>query len=77
VLYIFPNPTRGELIIKNPNLQNSTVKLFNIRGQKLQEIEPNDTKLTLQIGHLSPGLYLLTVSGENHKTYTRKIVLKK
>jgi len=77
VLYIFPNPTRGELIIKNPNLQNSTVKLFTIRGQKLQEIEPNDTKLTLQIGHLSPGLYLLTVSGENHKTYTRKIVLKK
>jgi len=76
VLYIFPNPTNGELIIKNQNLHNSTVMLFTINGQKLQEIKPSDTQLSMQIGHLSPGLYLLKLSGENRKTLTRKIVLR-
>jgi len=75
-LYIFPNPTKGELIIENQNLQNSTITLFTISGQKLQEIKPLHTKLSLQIGHLKPGLYLLRLSGENHKTLTRKIVLR-
>jgi len=76
VLYIFPNPTNGELIIKNQNLHNSTVMLFTINGQKLQEIKPSDTQLSMQIGHLSPGLYLLKLSGENRKTLTRKIILR-
>tara|TARA_B110000438_G_C15816172_1_gene652036 strand:+ start:2542 stop:3528 length:987 start_codon:yes stop_codon:yes gene_type:complete len=76
VLYIFPNPTNGDIIIKNQNLPNSTVMLFTINGQKLLEIKPSDAKLSMQIGHLSPGLYLLKLSGENRKTLTHKIVLR-
>jgi len=76
VLYIFPNPTNGEIIIKNQNLPNSTVMLFTINGRKLLEIKPSDAKLSMQIGHLSPGLYLLKLSGENRKTLTHKIVLR-
>lgn len=74
--YIYPNPTNGELIIQNQNLHHSTVKLFAINGQKLLEIKPNQSKLSIQIEHLNPGLYLLSLSSENRETFTRKIVLK-
>ena len=39
--------------------------LFTINGHKLQEIKPSDTKLSMQIRYLSPGLYLLKIIGEN------------
>jgi|ETNmetMinimDraft_8_1059916.scaffolds.fasta_scaffold19473_1 hypothetical protein len=50
--------------------------LFTINGHKLQEIKPSDTKLSMQIRYLSPGLYLLKIIGENRKTLTGKIMLR-
>ncbi len=66
---VFPNPIVGDfLIIENIN-QIKTVELFNITGQKIYcELSGNK----LDVSHLQPGLYLITINS----LYTIKVLRK-
>jgi len=62
---IFPNPAKDEVTIKSSiNLSDASYELLDILGRKVLAgaIESDETRIN--IGNLSTGVYLLTVSSE-------------
>ena len=73
-LTLYPNPTNGLLKIENPNLiRINKVDIFNIYGQKLQAKFNNNT---IDLNHLTNGIYLVRIEDENGKQGTYKIIKK-
>lgn len=73
-LQLFPNPTKGQTQV-NFSGNRAQVLLFNALGEK---IEPAWTQTgagtgTLDLQHLSPGLYLLRVSSDQGMGWARLI----
>ncbi len=60
-LKIYPNPTTDEIIISNPsNIQIKKIELINYSGRIVQMWNAADCAgNTLNIQHISPGVYLL------------------
>lgn len=57
----FPNPVKDQI-----NLQAETeienIALFNLLGQKVIDFQPGTMSTSLDLNHLSPGIYLMKVS---------------
>lgn len=60
-VYIYPNPCSDQLFIESEEYHNTIVEIFNLRGQLLQSIPLQTFKTTLQINHLTGGIYLVQV----------------
>jgi hypothetical protein len=70
-IQIYPNPTTGELRVKSDELRVESVELFDIVG-KLQTLENRisdigQSEITINISHLSAGLYFLKIDGTTYK----------
>lgn len=74
---IYPNPTKSGIIRINTVFTNPiTMELYNLLGQRLQNFNVSYGENTLQLDHLSTGVYMLRFSVEG-KNYTEKIILSK
>jgi len=65
---IYPNPTTGQLRIKNYELRENTVlKIYNIVGQVVftSAVSPHSPETTIDISPLANGMYFLKI---NEKT---------
>ncbi|MCD4735438.1 MAG: T9SS type A sorting domain-containing protein [Bacteroidales bacterium] len=60
-VYIFPNPATEFVTIEMDSEINS-VSIISITGQLIQEKEIIDTKTTLNVSGLEPGLYFLSIT---------------
>lgn len=73
----YPNPIKGESINLRMDVQNQNVnvKLYNITGKLIQEVqfESFNKSERIQLPNLAKGIYLLNVTTEN-STFTKKIV---
>jgi predicted phage tail protein len=71
-LQLYPNPTTGELRIKNYELrEGDKIEIYNMLGQK-QQLSTNNYPLnTIDVSHLSAGMYTLKIGG-----YVGKFVKK-
>ena len=70
---VFPNPAEDILYFKIP--KQSTVQIFNIRGQMVFEKAFTETKNQINVNDFMPGIYLLKViSGD--RVYNQKVVVK-
>ncbi|NJK85255.1 MAG: T9SS type A sorting domain-containing protein [Bacteroidales bacterium] len=80
-LNIYPNPAKNELYIENRITHNtiSKVILYDLMGKQLQNMNPDDRKITLDLNALNPGIYILEViikiGNSEHREY-RKIGIK-
>jgi hypothetical protein len=71
-LQLYPNPTTGELKIKNHELQEGDkIEIYNMLGQKQPLTTNNYPLTTINVSHLSPGIYTLKIGG-----YVGKFVKK-
>ena len=66
---IYPNPTNGQLTINNEQLTIKNVEIFDVIGQvvftsQLSKLSP---ETTIDISHLSNGLYFLKIDGKVFK----------
>jgi|GEM_PF-6427808 len=59
----YPNPTRGEVNLKNYSSSDGVVKVYDLTGKCVYETN----KDKFSIAHLSRGIYLLKVAGETFK----------
>jgi hypothetical protein len=58
---VYPNPFSSEVNVEWGDLQVFKIKLFDLNGKILHEIDPGDVKaLKFQADELSPGVYLMT-----------------
>jgi hypothetical protein len=82
-LQIFPNPVRSQTTavyyLAEPG--NVSLQLFNAFGQKTMELTPGNQsagehKISLDLKHLSPGIYYLQLS-DGTKVYTRKLMVSR
>lgn len=68
-LTVFPNPTRDHLNI-NADERISRVLIININGETMKAVAPDAEELKLNMGDLTPGIYLI-------KVYTQKGIATK
>jgi C-terminal processing protease CtpA/Prc len=76
-ILIYPNPTFGELRIKNYELRITDVEVFDILGRRQRfdfAQRPNaEGEVVMNISHLSQGVYILKFTANGY-IYTQKII---
>jgi hypothetical protein len=72
-IVIFPNPTTGELGIRNYELGIRNIEVFDVYGRKLSQISYPNSQLSylIDIFHLQAGIYFVKITME------KGIVIKK
>jgi len=70
---LFPNPTNAIINISNPNyLKINSAEVFNIYGQRLKNIKPENG--TLDISNLVASIYFIKIKDKNGKQGTFKVL---
>lgn len=69
----FPNPTRGQIIIKsNTSIIGTPYSIYTFNGQLLQKGKIISEKMVLELNHLSNGVYMMVL--EKNKPQMFKII---
>jgi hypothetical protein len=61
---IYPNPTNGKITIENGNSVINNVSVYDITGRILHTSSTISQEMTIDISHLSAGVYFLQVDGK-------------
>ena len=64
----YPNPAKDNVILMIPNGEASVVDIYDLNGRKVKTISVNEVENKLNIGDLSSGLYILSVTQSNGAT---------
>lgn len=68
VVKLFPNPTDDfiQVEIRNSNLENPEIKLYNVIGNEisLEVVEKEENLYEIQVKDLPPGYYLIAIRDE-------------
>ena len=72
---VYPNPTQGEVSLKS-NFRMRSLALHDMSGRMVREwtVEGSPLETTLRLDGLTPGLYLLRISGAQGSTSTKLVV---
>jgi hypothetical protein len=70
---IYPNPTGGMLHYESNNIPIQKIKLLDLTGNKIIELKDTDAKGTIDITHLTSGIYFIQLSTKDG-SWTRKII---
>jgi len=70
-IVVYPNPTKGEIFVKNHNLSDTKVIIHNINGQRVFNFKKE--KNSINIKNLPTGTYILTLQ-QGIKLYQHKII---
>ncbi len=79
-MVVYPNPASGRFFIRyNGNSSITAVKVTDILGKKVAEIEPVSTtsEVSFDISQYNAGIYLVTITDADGKTYSQKVTLAK
>ncbi|MFB9052657.1 leucine-rich repeat domain-containing protein [Formosa undariae] len=72
---IYPNPANAVLYIKNSQVRDAVITVYDLKGRALLHKNVNNTEVRIDISNLATGLYLIKVrSGANQ--FTKRIVKK-
>lgn len=75
VLSMYPNPASGAIYISSETMVLYSARIYTLTGILLMEtsLKPGLSS-TINIGHLSPGLYVMKIQGEDDKVILGKFV---
>ncbi len=79
-LEVFPNPTRGTVALSYGFRADRqyTAMVYDITGRPVRQKEVDANDRTLDLGELTPGVYLLRFTDTHEKeTFTRKVVIQR
>ena len=74
-LSIYPNPAKDVVKVTTVNGQQSTVRIYNILGMLVEEIEINSNETEINVSDYNTGIYFFNIQTENGNV-TRKIVVE-
>jgi len=73
---IYPNPSKGELIIKlNSNYEASTIVVTDVYGKEIHKSFINSNQTTINLNNVSKGVYIVMVS-TNGQRVNKKIIIE-
>ncbi len=78
-LVIYPNPSNGELKVKNTSGAEYEIRILNNLGQEVVSaihISNSDTERTIDLSKYAAGVYFARIT-KNGETFTKKIILTK
>ncbi|WP_452224924.1 T9SS type A sorting domain-containing protein [Lacinutrix chionoecetis] len=76
-LVIYPNPSNGNITIKNANIALNNVTITDVNGRTVvtQDLNGITTDVNLNLGStLSSGLYFMTIASKNESTIKKLII---
>jgi subtilisin family serine protease len=76
VANVYPNPSKGKIIIQLKNNSINTFSVINLLGEVVveQKIRPNETKIEIMLNKFSEGVYYIRFTSST-KNYLQKIIL--
>ena len=72
---VYPNPAKDVVKVSTVNSQQSTVRIYNILGMLVEEIEINSKETEINVSDYNPGVYFISIETENGDV-TKKIVVE-
>lgn len=70
-VYLYPNPTNGEVRIQTELEGDYLIRIFNLSGQLVQTIQATNSTTELSLAKLEDGMYLIEISNENGRAVER------
>lgn len=70
---IYPNPTNGEFIIENYNLNPIRVELYNSKGQQIKQFDLQLSKNRINLTDLNSGIYYMKLITEGNSIIKKLI----
>ncbi len=73
---VFPNPTKGQLVVILPNEAIETLQVYDAKGRIVLQQKPNAKRIELDLSVLPRGVYMInaiTLSGERFQQRVGKI----
>lgn len=65
----YPNPVMNQINVSSEN-PIEDIRIFDLQGRLVKEIQPNTNQIEISVENLSSGLYFMKVTIQNqHKTY--------
>jgi subtilisin family serine protease len=73
-LSIYPNPSNDKFTVTIPEMIGSTkLEIFNVNGEKVLQIEINETEIQLDISALTQGVYFVRMQDEKMTEVTKLV----
>jgi hypothetical protein len=72
---VYPNPSRGNLIVSLPQEKNIKIKVINTLGAVVYEFSAENSTVSIDISHLKPGAYFITCD-TNTGLRCRKVIIQ-
>ena len=72
---VYPNPAKDVVRLSTDNGQQTTVRIYNILGMLIEEIEINSNETEINVSDYNPGIYFISIETENGSV-TKKIVVE-
>ncbi|MFC2086456.1 T9SS type A sorting domain-containing protein [Bacteroidota bacterium] len=71
----YPNPTKGNLLIELPNINEANVLIYTLAGKLIHVQKINQMNHTLNLHELHKGIYLMEIINEKYVA-AEKLVIK-
>ena len=69
---VYPNPTKGQVTILGKDLE--TAEVVNMLGQRVATASGKSEYITMDISHLSAGIYFVNITDSEGRKCVRKVV---
>ncbi|OFZ55136.1 MAG: hypothetical protein A3D92_12060 [Bacteroidetes bacterium RIFCSPHIGHO2_02_FULL_44_7] len=58
---MYPNPSFGEITLQAGDDQIEQVRIFDAAGRLVYDLQSNETKMTIDLSTVSPGMYMVEI----------------
>jgi hypothetical protein len=72
--YMYPNPAKSILNIKTKANSSKNIRIYSILGQKIKEINSNNSHSIINLSSFSKGIYLVKIKSDD-KTVSKKLII--
>ncbi len=70
---VYPNPASDFVKVSTDNSQQTTVRIYNVLGMLVEEIEVNANETEINVSDYNPGIYFINIETENGSV-TKKFI---
>ena len=72
---IYPNPAKDVVRLSTYNGQQTTVRIYNVLGMMIEEIEIISNEIEINVSDYNPGIYFFNIQSEEFNV-TKKIIVE-